>query len=178
MANKHATLTDLFTAIADSIRTKTGSSDKIIADNFPTVIAEMSVGGSGAYLWTRNGMADSASIYATSGTCTLTTPDASIPSSEIEYSASEPVYDQEKRTYLMPNSTKITLVNTDTNVPAVTNVYCRLTSQPNFWYFVTKFNVGTMNAAGTVAKSMAYSTKYTTGRLDVIKYVSDDDENK
>lgn len=38
MANKHATLTALFTDIADAIREKTGDSSSIVADNFPDVI--------------------------------------------------------------------------------------------------------------------------------------------
>lgn len=44
MAN-HNTLTELFTAIANSLRGKTGSSGKIIADDFPTVIDSLSTGG-------------------------------------------------------------------------------------------------------------------------------------
>ena len=39
MSNKHETLTGLFTDIADAIRTKTGSTESIVADNFPEVIA-------------------------------------------------------------------------------------------------------------------------------------------
>lgn len=38
MANTHTTLTSLFTAIADKIRTKTGSTETIVADNFPDAI--------------------------------------------------------------------------------------------------------------------------------------------
>lgn len=38
MANKHETLTSLFTDIADAIRSKTGSNEAIVADNFPTEI--------------------------------------------------------------------------------------------------------------------------------------------
>ena len=45
MANKHATLKALFDAIAVAIRTKTGSTDKIIADNFPDAIEAIDVGG-------------------------------------------------------------------------------------------------------------------------------------
>ena len=40
MAN-YTKLTDLFTGIANSIRRKTGGSNKIIADNFPTAISEI-----------------------------------------------------------------------------------------------------------------------------------------
>lgn len=38
MANTHATLTSLFTDIADSIRAKKGTSGTIVADNFPSEI--------------------------------------------------------------------------------------------------------------------------------------------
>lgn len=37
-------LTDLFTAIANAIRTKTGSSAQIVASNFPTEIANIPSG--------------------------------------------------------------------------------------------------------------------------------------
>ena len=44
MDNVHKTLTALFTATADAIREKTGSTDAIVADEFPTKISEISVG--------------------------------------------------------------------------------------------------------------------------------------
>lgn len=40
----HESLSALFTAIADAIRAKTGRTDAIVADNFPTEIANMSAG--------------------------------------------------------------------------------------------------------------------------------------
>ena len=43
MANTHLTLASLFTDIADVIRSKTGSTDKIVADNFPTAISEIEI---------------------------------------------------------------------------------------------------------------------------------------
>lgn len=42
MANEHETLKDLFTDIADSIRSKTGKEDLIVADKFPAAIAAIS----------------------------------------------------------------------------------------------------------------------------------------
>ena len=44
MANKHDTLNSLFTDIADAIREKTGSTEKIVADDFPEVIATIETG--------------------------------------------------------------------------------------------------------------------------------------
>lgn len=45
MSNAHSTLSSLFTDIANAIRTKTGSSAQIVADNFPTEIANIPNGG-------------------------------------------------------------------------------------------------------------------------------------
>lgn len=42
MANKHSTLNSLFSDIADAIRSKTGSSETIIADDFPEAIEGIS----------------------------------------------------------------------------------------------------------------------------------------
>lgn len=44
MANTHSTLASLFTDIAKAIRSKTGSSASIVADQFPEAIAGISVG--------------------------------------------------------------------------------------------------------------------------------------
>ena len=44
MANTHTTLTDLFTDVADAIRVKNGSTEAIIADNFPTEIENLRTG--------------------------------------------------------------------------------------------------------------------------------------
>ena len=44
MANKHTTLHALFTAIANVIRSKTGGTSAIVADQFPEAIAGISVG--------------------------------------------------------------------------------------------------------------------------------------
>ena len=44
MANTYTTLTSLFTAIANAIRSKTGSTAKIVADDFPDAIAGIQTG--------------------------------------------------------------------------------------------------------------------------------------
>lgn len=45
MPNTHGTLSSLFTDIANAIRSKTGGSAQIVADNFPTEIANIPSGG-------------------------------------------------------------------------------------------------------------------------------------
>ena len=47
MANKHESLSGLFSDIADAIRKKDGSTGKIIADDFPSAIENLEGGGSG-----------------------------------------------------------------------------------------------------------------------------------
>ena len=47
MDNIHDSLSELFSNIADAIRSKTGSTAKIKADNFPSAISAIEVGGSG-----------------------------------------------------------------------------------------------------------------------------------
>lgn len=47
MNNTHANLTSLFGDIADAIRSKTGSSNSIVADDFPTEISNIETGGGG-----------------------------------------------------------------------------------------------------------------------------------
>ena len=49
MPNKHTTLTSLFTDIADAIRSKTGYSAEIKADDFDTAIEAIQTGGGGEY---------------------------------------------------------------------------------------------------------------------------------
>lgn len=58
---KHSTLSELFTAIANSLRRKTGATGAIIADDFPTVIDGLSTGGitpTGTKTITTNGTHD------------------------------------------------------------------------------------------------------------------------
>ena len=43
MSIEHETLSSLFTDIADAIRSKTGGSAVIIADNFPTAISNINI---------------------------------------------------------------------------------------------------------------------------------------
>ena len=58
---KYTTLTSLFTAIANSLRAKTGGTGKIVADDFPSVIDGLSTGGitpTGTKTITANGTHD------------------------------------------------------------------------------------------------------------------------
>lgn len=50
MPNTHATLTSLFSDIADAIREKTGDTAQIVADNFPAAIEDISGGGGIEYV--------------------------------------------------------------------------------------------------------------------------------
>ena len=64
---KYSTLTALFTAIANSLRGKTGGTGKIVADDFPSVIDGLSTGGitpTGTKVITTNGSHD-VTNYAT-----------------------------------------------------------------------------------------------------------------
>ena len=45
---KHNSLTELFTATANAIRSKTGSTDPIVADDFPAAIEGIEAGGGGS----------------------------------------------------------------------------------------------------------------------------------
>ena len=50
----HSNLKDLFTGIANSIRSKTGSTEPILADNFPSEIAAISTGFPNGTEWTNS----------------------------------------------------------------------------------------------------------------------------
>lgn len=66
---KYNTLTALFTAIANSLRGKTGGSGKIVADDFPSVIDSLSTGGitpTGTKTITANGTHDVTSYASAS----------------------------------------------------------------------------------------------------------------
>lgn len=66
---KHTTLIGLFTDIANSLRSKTGGSGKIVADDFPSVIDSLSTGGitpSGTKSITANGTHDVTSYASAS----------------------------------------------------------------------------------------------------------------
>ncbi len=52
MPNTHTTLTSLFDDVADAIREKTGSNATIVADDFPTAIANIPVGPPDGKIWT------------------------------------------------------------------------------------------------------------------------------
>lgn len=169
-------------AISDAIRAKTGGTEKILPGDWAGLIENASSGEvkgdpEGHILWRKKGVSDS--VTEASGTSyTLTTPNATRPSSEIEYSTSAPVYNSDKKVWEFADSTIETLVNTDTYVPSVTNVYVRLTSAPNVWYYVSAFTAGALNTSGTCTKSMAYSKSYTAAVGNVVDYIVDGDSDK
>lgn len=84
MANTYSTLGSLFTAIANAIRAKTGSSASIVADDFPTEITNIPSGGGGTLITknitangTYNAQDDNADGYSS---VTVNVPTGSVPS--------------------------------------------------------------------------------------------------
>ena len=165
------------TAIANAIRAKTGGTATMLPSEMAGEITNMKVGGgSGSYVWTKQGMADTATEDTTGGTYTLTTPNTTRPSTEIEYSTTAPTYDSSKRQWIFANSTKVTLVNSDATLPSISgNVYVRVTSEPNVWYLVSAFSKG---SSSPYLKNMTYSKKYTAAVDWAKKYLTDIDGDK
>lgn len=64
----HTTLASLFTAIADAIRAKKGTSAKIVADDFPTEIANLPSGSSYTLIASKEVTVNTTSTSATSCT--------------------------------------------------------------------------------------------------------------
>ena len=116
-------------------------------------------GNSGEYVWSRQYAGSSVTGDFTGGTYTLTTTNDTLPSSEIEYSASAPTYNIATKKWEMADSTIVTLTNADNTIPSFSgNMYVRLTSAPNVWYLATAINVG---GSGPYIKSLTYNAKYT-----------------
>lgn len=88
MANTHDNLTKLFSAIADAIRSKTGSTAKIKADNFPSAISDIEAGGGGpsAVLGTKNINANGTYNAANDGLDGFSTVNVNVPASGIDTS--------------------------------------------------------------------------------------------
>ena len=165
------------TAIGNAIRAKTGGTDLMIPSAMPAAIEGIIAGGgSGSYVWTKQGMSETVTEDTTGGTYTLTTSNDSRPSSEIEYTYTEPTYDSSKRQWVFADSTVVTVVNSDDILPSISgNIYCRVTSEPNVWYLVTSFNKG---SSSPYPKNMAYSKKFTADVDGAKKYLTDINEDK
>lgn len=86
MANTHDNLSELFSGIADAIRSKTGSTAKIKADNFPSAISDIEAGGGGpsATLGTKNINANGTYNAASDGLDGFSTVNVNVPSSGAE----------------------------------------------------------------------------------------------
>ena len=96
------------TAIGDAIRAKTGGTDLMLPSAMPAAIEGIiSGGGSGSYVWTKQGMSETVTEDTTGGTYTLTTPNTSRPSSEIEMCTAAPVYDSSKRQWNFDSTCRI-----------------------------------------------------------------------
>ena len=165
------------TAIGNAIRAKTGGTDLMIPSAMPAAIEGIIAGGgSGSYVWTKQGMSETVTEDTTGGTYTLTTSNDSRPSSEIKYTYTEPTYDSSKRQWVFADSTVVTVVNSDDILPSISgNIYCRVTSEPNVWYLVTSFNKG---SSSPYMKNMAYNKKFTADVDWAKKYLTDTNEDK
>ena len=88
MANTHDNLTELFSGIADAIRSKTGSTAKIKADNFPSAISNIEAGGGGpsAVLGTKNINANGTYNASSDGLDGFSTVNVNVPASGIDTS--------------------------------------------------------------------------------------------
>lgn len=161
------------TAIADAIRAKTGETAAMLPSAMAGAITNMQTGGgSGSYVWTKQGMGENTTEDTTGGTYTLTTPNTTRPSTEIEYSSTAPTYNSTKRQWIFANPTVVTLSNADATLPSISgNVYCRVTSEPNVWYLVSAFSKG---SSSPYLKSMTYSKKYTAPVDNTVEYVIGD----
>ena len=174
------------TSIGDAIRAKTGGTDLMIPSAMPAAIEGIiSGGGSGSYVWTKQGMSETVTEDTTGGTYTLTTPDTSRPSSEIEMCTAAPVYDSSKRQWNFDSTLggymKGTVSNEDSVLPPIgvgpwpSEIYVRITSEPNIWYLVTEFGVGD---SSPYLKTMTYSKKFTADVDWAKKYLTDMNEDK
>ena len=82
----------------------------------------------------------------------------------IYYATDSIFYNTLAKKWEMDNSTVITLVNTDDILPDIsTNIYVRITSEPNVWYLVSDFSKSSSNP---YLKSMTYTKKYTAKLKD------------
>ena len=170
---KEETLTD----IGNAIRAKTGETAAMLPSAMAGAIENMKTsGGSGSYVWTKQGMGEGISESTSSGTYTLTTANNTKPSAEIEYSTTAPTYNNTKRQWIFADSTKMTLTNSDATLPSISgNVYCRDMSEPNVWYLVSAFSKG---SSSPYLKSMTYSKKITAPVDWAKKYLTDADGEK
>ena len=165
------------TAIGNAIRAKSGKTDLMLPSAMPAAIEGIIAGGgSGSYVWTKQGMSETVTEDTTGGTYTLTTSNDSRPSSEIEYTYTEPTYDSSKRQWVFADSTVVTVVNSDDILPSISgNIYCRVTSEPNVWYLVISFD---KDSSSPYMKNMAYNKKFTADVDWAKKYLTDTNEDK
>ena len=133
---------------------------------------------SGAYIWQKYYMSSTVTETAEEGRYYLEKINSIVPSAEIEYSNAEPIYDADKGTWVMPNSTIGTVGGSGSNTPGIENAtYFRLTNEPNVWYLITDYTSSYNEIADGYNIYLTYSTKY-EAPLEDYEYVTDSYSDK
>lgn len=175
------------TSIADAIRSKTGETGSMKPAEMAGKIEGISAdGGSGLYVWTKQGMSSTLTLDSTAGTCALINAENESIPIKIEYLVSasgneEPVYDNLKRQWNLPNSTIMSINNINNTLPDLSEygdtgyVYVRLLSEPNIFYTMILQNGNGFSATlsgSNYTKNFTYTNKRTATTDITKKYIT------
>lgn len=145
MPNSHTTLTSLFTAIANAIRDRKGSSSQIVADNFPSEIMSI-LKPSG----TKN------LSYTTNGTYTENIKNYASASIEVNVSGGSP--SGTKTINIDTNGTTTHDVASYANAQIVTNVQAGGPGVSNIYSTILPRSTGTTNLQTNAGNTYAFYT--------------------
>ena len=137
MANKHSTLSDLFTAIADAIRSKTGDTAQIVADNFPNYIDDLVTGN------------DYRKQNLVSTTAQGTTYTSNGIEAKIRSDLSPAVIDEDSK-IIIPNSTVVSLLGITANKIVSGNTIAGVAGTGGSKPYVAFYNGGNSSGNGSV----------------------------